>query len=379
MRPLNRSKDYRRHGANVGSVPSYTPMEIAQRTNQAIESIQSDLPAIHIVPRVNEADIVRLNPLGEGGYCKVERVSWNGRVFALKELKSSTLENEAQFRIGFKDISVESAVLAGLDHPNIIQIHGAASGSIKERIQQSRDGNGFFLLMDKVDYTLESQLRLWMKEGCGLEPVKSSASASVFQLFQSNHSQFQVDPASWNLMVKQRLPVALEIAQGLAYLHKHRVMYRDLKPDNVGLKDGHVKILDFGLATTDIQARECAGSRRYMAPEVVLRKRYTKAVDVYSFGILLYYICSLQKPFELYSTKDHFEKVVLGGERPTVPTWWPKSLQRLVTQCWSPFPSDRPAMEDVVRQLQRMATTERHVATVKSSRIVPIAVTVSSS
>ena len=341
--------------------------------------IETSLPPIHDVPLVDEDAILRLNPLGEGGYCRVESVSWNGKTLALKQLKNETLDNPSKFRIGFKDLATESTVLKGLDHPHIVKIHGVASGSLQECIESSAKGeHGFFVLMDQVDETLDKQLQKWAKQGPGLE-CTTTTSNSILNIFHTSPTpQLHVHPVSWNQLVKQRLPVALEIAQALSYLHKRGVMYRDLKPDNVGLNNGRtVKLLDFGLATTDLRCRECAGSRRYMAPEVVLRKHYTKAVDVYSFGILLWYLCGLEKPFETYTAKDHMDRVVLGGQRPPVPTWWPKSLQRLLTQCWSQFPSERPAMEDVAKQLQQIMTEKSIVQPKKTGKVLPITTTVS--
>lgn len=92
-------------------------------------------------------------------------------------------------------------------------------------------------------------------------------------------------------------------------------------------------------------------SRRYMAPEVAKESPYDKSVDVYSFGILLWELCSAEKPFHGYSSAKHMQQVVIGGERPKMDAQhtaqWPANLQWLMNCCWSPFPSVRPTFSTI--------------------------------
>ena len=98
------------------------------------------------------------------------------------------------------------------------------------------------------------------------------------------------------------------------------------------------------------------GSRRYMAPEVAKECHYDKSVDVYSFGILLWELCSSDKPFYGYSSNKHMQKVVLGGERPKMDgphsSEWPTNLKWLMSRCWSAFPAARPSFTDIKGVLQ---------------------------
>ena len=98
------------------------------------------------------------------------------------------------------------------------------------------------------------------------------------------------------------------------------------------------------------------GSRRYMAPEVATEKRYDNSVDVYSFGILLHELSSLEKPFEGYSATRHMKEVVMAGERPKLDTastsWFPVRLHWLIQKCWSPAPSYRPTFSAVKEVLE---------------------------
>lgn len=97
-------------------------------------------------------------------------------------------------------------------------------------------------------------------------------------------------------------------------------------------------------------------SRRYMAPEVAKALPYNNSVDVYSFGILLWELCSAEKPFFGYSSGKHMQQVVIGGERPKMDSnhtaHWPANLQWLINRCWSPLPALRPTFSAIEQVLQ---------------------------
>ena len=86
----------------------------------------------------------------------------------------------------------------------------------------------------------------------------------------------------------------------LAHLHSRGVVYRDLKPENVMMDmDGHVKLVDFGLAKR-ILARSYTfcGSPRYCAPEMVTGKGHNKAVDWWALGVVLFETLFAMSPFD---------------------------------------------------------------------------------
>ena len=77
-------------------------------------------------------------------------------------------------------------------------------------------------------------------------------------------------------------------------------------------------------------------------------KPYNNSVDVYAFGILLWELCSLDKPFKGYDHKKHMANVVHGGERPKLDTTlWPTNLQNLMKHCWSADPKQRPSFKAI--------------------------------
>jgi cGMP-dependent protein kinase 1 len=85
----------------------------------------------------------------------------------------------------------------------------------------------------------------------------------------------------------------------LQHLHDRDILYRDLKPENVVVDDeGYLKLIDFGTAKiVNGRTYTIVGTPHYMAPEVILRKGYSVAVDYWSLGILLYELLFERVPF----------------------------------------------------------------------------------
>lgn len=105
-----------------------------------------------------------------------------------------------------------------------------------------------------------------------------------------------------NLDEKARVKLLIELLQALEYLHRHRITHRDLKPDNVLVAEGRVRVLDFGLSTNDgsqaFEDDQIAGTLGYIAPEI-LRSEFppSERSDLYSVGIIAYQIFAGQLPF----------------------------------------------------------------------------------
>ena len=94
-----------------------------------------------------------------------------------------------------------------------------------------------------------------------------------------------------------------------------------------------------------------AGSKRFMAPEVCNNLQYNEKADVYSFGLVMWQICALRKPFSGMSVADHYRKVVVGGLRPHLDSRWPTVLNHLLNSCWHPDPDQRPSIVEVREKL----------------------------
>jgi len=151
------------------------------------------------------------------------------------------------------------------------------------------------------------------------------------------------------LSIGEKLDIAFQIAEGLAYAHEHGVVHRDIKPSNIMVLRGkHVKIADFGIARMDsslwhTQAGKIIGSPLYMSPEQIQSHAIGPRSDIFSFGIVLYQMLTGQLPFNGDNANSIFYKIV--NEEPQKPSSLnpeiPAALDHIVAKCLAKKPEDR--------------------------------------
>jgi len=257
--------------------------------------------------------------------------------YVLKSLRMDLPEEE--YVKGIVDLAIEAEFLSVLSHPNIISMRALANSDPYE--------SRFFVVLDRLTNTLDRKFNLWRGKvgefsGMWMGPFGYCCAKEHF-LF---------------LIWLERMTAARDIASAIQYLHTNGVVYRDLKPDNLGFDaNGTLKLFDFGLAKRLDPEHKTeddlyfmtgnTGSLRYMAPEVALGEPYNKRVDSYSFGILLWQICSLQTPYAGFSTRMHAEKVVRQGERPKIETTWPMSWSEMMERSWHQSSDQRPDFDEI--------------------------------
>lgn len=155
----------------------------------------------------------------------------------------------------------------------------------------------------------------------------------------------------------ERIQIALDVLEGIRYLHSQGLVHRDIKLKNVLLDtENRAKLTDFGFCITEVMMLgSIVGTPVHMAPEL-LSGHYDSSVDIYAFGILFWYICAghvrLPYAFEQYHNKELLWTSVKKGIRPERLPSFNDECWRLMEQCWSGEPSKRPLLGAIVPVLE---------------------------
>jgi len=283
------------------------------------------------------------------GYGETE----NANNYVIKCIKPSITKHKTKYLTAIKDSVIETYILANLNHQHIIKVRGVVAcntndshTSLKQRIYSARycQDAGYRIVMDRIYGTLDKKLKQWRNQ-----------SKSPFGIFFANKKQ---------KMLFTQVKMASQLSETLMYLHKLNIVYRDIKPENIGFDlNGDVKVFDFGLAQElrpnkkgedGLYLLSLAGTARYMAPEIVRGERYNQSVDVYSYGVLLWEIFTLEKAFQGFDMSDILsqakgKRVKLRMSQSIYPSV--KSLIR--ESCLFKWKA-RPTFEMLVRKLQHI-------------------------
>lgn len=131
----------------------------------------------------------------------------------------------------------------------------------------------------------------------------------------------------WHLQKEGRFPedrakfYIAELVLSLEHLHDNGIVYRDLKPENILLDaNGHIALCDFGLSKADLSTNDTTntfcGTTEYLAPEVLLDESgYTKMVDFWSLGVLIFEMCCGWSPFYAENTQQMYKNIAFGKVR----------------------------------------------------------------
>jgi TolB-like protein/Flp pilus assembly protein TadD len=171
------------------------------------------------------------------------------------------------------------------------------------------------------------------------------------------------------LPLSDALRIAREVAGGLDFAHRHGVVHRDVKPENILLSDGHALVADFGISRTLAgdeagvgltETGVSVGTPAYMSPEQATGQPVDARTDVYALGAVLYEMLAGEPPFTgptpqaVIAKRFHTEPVPLRAVRPTVP----EHVEHAVIRALARVPTDRFASTaELGRALQGDATT----------------------
>ncbi|MBY0488919.1 MAG: serine/threonine protein kinase [Gemmatimonadaceae bacterium] len=180
--------------------------------------------------------------------------------------------------------------------------------------------------------------------------------------------------------------VASQVSVALDYAHRHGVVHRDIKPDNILFdEDGNVALTDFGIATARFHGRLTASGRamgtpHYMSPEQAMGRLVDGRSDLYAVGLLLYEMLLGNPPFDgddSYSVGyKHVHEAPVAPD--TVDTRIPAALSAIVMRCLAKQPAERydrgfELADALVQFLQGSGGAElRNARTARASGLTPL-------
>ncbi|GBB88149.1 hypothetical protein RclHR1_14690004 [Rhizophagus clarus] len=147
------------------------------------------------------------------------------------------------------------------------------------------------------------------------------------------------------------LKVLTNIVEVLSKIHQKQMVHRDFHPGNILFINDNACISDMGLCKNidDINETSVYGVLPYVAPEVLKRKPYTQAADIYSFGMIMYIIATGRLPFADCAHDIILALCICKGIRPKINEFEaPKCYIDLMEKCWDSNPDNRPNAIEII-------------------------------
>ena len=260
---------------------------------------------------VDCSTIQLVDELAKGSYGTVYAGVMCGETYAVKiEEFSDGVEEQV-------NLLVELTVLQSLPHEKMVRFFGAG-----------------YLAKTNVGATKIMILMELCKNGALREALKLSL--------------------PWNLRVR----MALEIVQGLAFLHEQSIIHRDIKTTNALIDDDwHAKLCDFSFACHEesTSKREFVyGTDEFMAPEIALALDFDKSADILSFGIVLCEMITCREPSEKFLRRRAQDMFAVQEKelRAAIQKGCPEALEALALLCCDVEPANRPTAQMCVDELE---------------------------
>ncbi|BDA41364.1 Serine/threonine-protein kinase STY17 [Coccomyxa sp. Obi] len=257
---------------------------------------------------LDPADIVFEEKIASGAFGDLYKGTYCGQEVAIKILRNVHTDSQQ-----YQEFLQEVAIMRKVRHKNVVQFIGACT--------------------------------------------KKPNLCIVFE-FMAGGSIYDYMRKAGQLKLSLVLKIGTEVCRGMDYLHKRKIVHRDLKAANLLMDEtGTVKIADFGVArvmnSTGVMTAE-TGTYRWMAPEVIEHNPYREKADVFSFAITMWELLTGRVPYEEMTPLQAAVGVVQKGLRPVIPANCPEGLASVMRDCWQRDARQRPSFEQLKVRLEEL-------------------------
>ncbi|KAJ3250180.1 copper transport protein ctr1 [Boothiomyces macroporosus] len=293
---------------------------LAQLSTKKEEVKQMDTGFKIDVQIINSSSLLIDRMLGKGGIAQVYVARWDSEMVAVKKLNVPQMSQK-----DLKDFYNEANIMYRTRHPNVVLLQGIV-----------QEPDNYMLVMELMD------------KGTLLDLLRST------------------EDLTWS----KRFNFAIDIASGMAYLHKNKIIHCDLKSLNI-LLDRHetCKIGDFGLAkirlnstaslaSVKIEPVHTVSGIRWKAPELLQPNgKFTKESDVYSFGVILWELSERKIPYAEAATDGEVTKLVID-DKVALEASCPPKFQDMIRNCTDRVPKFRPSFANICGTLDALVRDE---------------------
>ncbi|XP_057499743.1 serine/threonine-protein kinase CTR1-like isoform X1 [Actinidia eriantha] len=257
-------------------------------------------------------DLVLKERIGAGSFGTVYRADWHGSDVAVKILMDQDFHPDL-----LKEFLREVTITRRLRHPNIVLFMGAVTQPPNLSIVTEYLSRG-----------------------------------SLYKLLHKPGAREMLDE-------KRKLNMAYDVAKGMNYLHNCNppIVHRDLKSLNLLVDQKYtVKVCDFGLsrlkANTFLSSKTAAGTPEWMAPEVLRDEPSNEKSDIYSFGVILWELATLQPPWSNLNSAQVVAAVGFKSMRLVMPQDINPRVASIIEACWANEPWKRPSFSTIMESLR---------------------------